>query len=78
MGIFDKLRASRQTAFIKINPHDCVACWKCVKSCPKEVLGKVDFLGHRHVKISNGDACIGCMKCVGVCPEDCITKIADR
>ena len=77
MGILDKLRARRQTAYIKINAHHCVACWKCVKSCPKSVLGKVDFLGHRHVKIVAADACIGCLKCVNRCPHGCITSLAN-
>lgn len=74
MGLFDKLRARRQTKFIHIDPHNCVACWKCVKSCPRDVLGKVNFLGHRHAKIVNAEACIGCMKCVRICPKDCLLK----
>lgn len=76
MGIFTKLRARRQTKFISINPRNCVACWECVESCPKNVLGKIDFLGHRHVKISNAPACIGCFKCVKTCPHGCINKIS--
>ena len=75
MGIIDRLRARRQTKFISIDPHECIACWRCVETCPKDVLGKIDFLGHRHVKIKNGEACIGCMKCMHICPKDCIRKV---
>ena len=74
MGIIDKLRARRQTEFISIDPYDCIACWQCVEACPKDVLGKVDILGHRHIKVKNGDACIGCLKCVRICPKGCIRK----
>ncbi|MBD5234066.1 MAG: ferredoxin family protein [Bacteroidales bacterium] len=72
MGIIDRIRARMRTKFININPHNCVACWKCMEACPKNVLGKIEFLGHRHVRISNGAACIGCKKCVRTCPEGCI------
>ncbi len=49
----------------------CIACWECVAVCPKDGLSKIDFLGHRYVKISNGKVCIGCMKCVRTCPNKC-------
>ena len=58
------------TAFLTANPvHDCIACWKCVESCPRDVLGKVRMLWHRHVKLRHPENCIGCGKCVGVCPQ---------
>jgi ferredoxin len=31
------------------------------------VLGKVDFLGHRHAKIRAAEDCNGCGACVKVC-----------
>ncbi|MDE6315675.1 MAG: 4Fe-4S binding protein [Muribaculaceae bacterium] len=72
MGIIDKLRAyHHQTKYIRLSPRECIACWECVKSCPKGVLGKIDFLGHRHVKISDSKNCVGCMKCVRICPKNC-------
>lgn len=71
MGIIDRQKARRQTKFITINPHDCIACWECVNFCPKGVLDKIDFLGHRHVKVINTEQCIGCMKCVKTCPRKC-------
>ncbi len=67
MGIFDKLRDSHMTAYIIINTRNCVGCWDCFNACPKQVFGKIDFLGHRHIKIKNASGCIGCNKCVQVC-----------
>lgn len=75
MGIFDKLRDRRQKAYIATNPHNCVACWDCFNACPKHVFGKVDILGHRHIKIKHASDCIGCGKCVRVCQHGAITKI---
>lgn len=49
--------------------RDCIACWQCVGVCPGNVLGKVSFLWHRHVKVIAPDRCIGCGKCVAVCPK---------
>ena len=63
------------TPYILLNPHICKACWKCVKLCPRSVIGKVDFLIHKHAKIKKADACIGCMKCFNVCEYKAIYKI---
>ena len=78
MKIIDRLRLRNQTAFIRIDTHNCVACWRCIEACPKEVLGKIDFIGHRHVKIKNGKLCIGCMKCVRTCPHNAIIPLRDK
>ena len=75
MMLFSKLKKRMATPFIAINPRDCIACWECVEACPKDVLGKVDFLGHRHVKIVNADACIGCNKCIRICPKGVFTSL---
>lgn len=53
MGIIEKLRNRHKTAYIAINSHKCVACWACYDICPKQVFGKIDFLGHRHIKIKD-------------------------
>ncbi len=74
MGIFDKLRSCKQTAYISINAHNCVACWHCYNACPKQVFGKVDVLGHRHIRIKKAADCIGCMKCVQVCQHSAIQE----
>lgn len=60
---------STATKFITMNPRHCVACWECVEKCPKQVIGKVGFLWHRHVAFKDADACIGCDKCVRTCPN---------
>jgi len=63
------------TPYILLNPHKCNACWKCIEQCPKEVIGKINLLVHKHVKIKNARACIGCLKCVKACEFDAIYKI---
>lgn len=62
------------TKYVAINPRRCVACWKCVKKCPKGVIGKVGFLWHKHVVFKDADACIGCNKCVETCPHGVFFK----
>ena len=57
-----------------MNPRRCMACWKCVEKCPKKVIGKTGFLGHRHVIFENADACIGCNKCIKTCPQGVFFK----
>lgn len=57
------------TDYVAINPSRCVACWKCVEQCPKNVVGKIEILWHRHVVFRNPDACIGCRKCIKTCPH---------
>lgn len=59
-----------QTKYVAMNPSHCVACWKCVEACPKNVIGEVGFLWHKHAAFSEADACIGCKKCVKVCPHE--------
>jgi 2-oxoglutarate ferredoxin oxidoreductase subunit delta len=63
-----------QTQFIKLDTGKCKACWKCIESCNKKVIGKIDFLGHRHAKINNADKCAGCLKCLKVCIYGAYTK----
>ena len=57
-----------------MNPRRCMACWKCVEKCPKKVIGKTGFLGHRHVIFENADACIGCNKCIKTCLQGVFFK----
>ncbi|MDR2847529.1 MAG: 4Fe-4S binding protein [Bacteroidales bacterium] len=61
---------------ILINHHQCKACWKCLDACPQKVLGKVNFLWHKHAKMSHPDKCIGCLKCVKTCPHGAIIPIS--
>lgn len=58
-----------ETRFVCANPRNCVACMKCSDACPKNVIGRVGFLWHKHIVFKNPGACIGCKKCVKVCPQ---------
>ena len=59
------------TEFIDFIPKGCISCWKCVEACPKNVIGKIEVLFHRHAILVDADACIGCKKCVKACPQHC-------
>lgn len=57
------------TKYVAMNPSHCVAYWECVEQCPKNVIGKVGFLWHKHAAFQDADACIGCKKCIKACPH---------
>ena len=57
-----------------MDPRRCVACWECVDNCPKDVIGKVGFLWHKHAVFQNADSCIGCNKCIKTCPHGVFFK----
>lgn len=57
------------TRYVAMNPSLCVACWKCVEQCPKNAIGKVEFLWHKHAVFQDADACIGCKKCIKTCMQ---------
>lgn len=63
------------TDFIKIHPDNCIGCWRCIRKCPANVIGKVGFLWHKHAVIINAEACIGCENCINACPRNCYYKI---
>ncbi|HBC94978.1 MAG TPA: ferredoxin family protein [Pelotomaculum sp.] len=67
--------ARHGTAYIAVNTRLCQACWKCVAACPKGVLGKMDFIFHRHVRLINPGNCTGCLACVKSCPEGAIISL---
>ncbi len=64
------------TPFISLDTGTCKACWKCVDTCSKEVIGTVDFLGHRHARLAAPERCAGCLQCVTACPSGAITRAA--
>lgn len=66
---------SHKTDFIQINTHACQACWSCIDACPRQVLGKVEFFSHRHVRIDHAERCQGCEACIRACPEQAITSL---
>jgi len=57
------------TGHVWVNSRTCTACWACIEACPHKVLGKVDFLGHRHVVLKKNENCTGCKKCIKTCPH---------
>ena len=65
----------KRTAFISADPGKCIACWKCIGICPGQVIGKVQFLGHKHIVIRNSGACAGCKKCVETCPQQVFSEV---
>lgn len=60
-------RKHKRTPFIQLDTRKCKACWKCIKDCTNQVIGKVDFAYHKHALILQSDACTGCLKCINVC-----------
>ncbi len=60
-------REHTRTSFIQLDTQKCKACWKCIKNCPNQVIGKVDFFMHKHALIVNPDACTGCLSCISIC-----------
>jgi len=60
-------REHTQTAYVKIDMRKCEACWKCLGSCPSQVIDKIDLPWHKHALIIKQDACTGCMNCFNIC-----------
>lgn len=67
----------------RINPALCRGCGKCVKACPKGIIGLFDGSTRGIVRCASHDkgavvrkactaGCIGCMKCTKVCTHDAI------
>jgi 2-oxoglutarate ferredoxin oxidoreductase subunit delta len=71
----EKRLSKIKTAHILINPKQCDACWKCIETCPNDVIGKVSFLWHKHIVIQNGDSCSGCKKCIKTCSNEVFFSI---
>ncbi|MGS0763400.1 4Fe-4S dicluster domain-containing protein [Syntrophomonas curvata] len=67
----------KSTDHIMINIEKCVACGKCIEACPKEVLGKVNVIFHKHAHIDKTEQCVGCLKCVKACPQNAIISRRD-
>ena len=68
----------------KVDVDKCVACGKCVSTCPKKIIERVPYKQAVLVACRNQDkgavtrkicdvGCIGCMKCAKACPKQAIT-----
>lgn len=67
-------RAHCGTAWVWLDTEKCEACWKCISSCPNQVIGRVNLPWHKHARFVNREVCAGCMKCVQVCRAKAITQ----
>ncbi|MBI5545457.1 MAG: 4Fe-4S binding protein [Deltaproteobacteria bacterium] len=61
-----------RTAHIRIDLARCAACGRCAEACPREVLGMISVLRHRHVHVDRADECRGCQACVAACAQKAI------
>ena len=68
----------KQTKYVALDTHRCVACWQCVGKCPKQVIGRVSVLWHRHVVFAHPEACIGCRRCVKICPQGAFSVVSQE
>lgn len=71
----EKTMIGNRTEYVRFDSGKCKACWKCIEACPKDVLGKINILIHKHVKIVSREHCIGCLKCVKICDHRAIIPI---
>lgn len=68
----------RGTEYIELNTRNCEACWECVEACPNQVLGKLQVLSHKHVRVVNADNCAGCGLCAFACEHDAIRLLYEE
>ena len=69
-----KKNSKTHTEYVWAYHHNCIACWECIEACPKQVIGKVSFLWHKHIVFRNSENCNGCKKCIKTCPHDVFVK----
>lgn len=64
-----------------LNQESCIACGRCYKVCPRDVLTLVDSdeiededeSALAKMMIKDADDCIGCGACGRMCPRKCFT-----
>ncbi|MDR1895640.1 MAG: 4Fe-4S binding protein [Prevotellaceae bacterium] len=54
--------------YVQLDTGKCKACWKCQEVCPRQVIGKINIIIHKHALMKRKADCIGCLKCVEICP----------
>jgi len=47
------------TRFVEFDSHQCQACWSCIDACPKQVIGKVSVLWHKHAALRRAKTASG-------------------
>jgi len=67
-----------KTQYIRLNTRLCKACWDCMAACRNNVIGRIDFLSHKHAHIKNAGNCKGCMACVRACRQKAILPLAQE
>lgn len=70
------ISSNTKTLFVKLDTKKCQACWKCLESCPTNVIGKIDLPCHKHAIIDHPDDCSGCLTCTEICPSGAISEIS--
>ena len=78
MKLYGPFHRSHMTRYILVRTGLCEACWDCLAVCPNQVLGKLEFGPHRHIRISAGENCKGCKKCVQACPQHAIEYVYQK
>jgi len=63
------------TGYVRLDTRSCKACWECIEACPQGVIGKIEILFHRHVRIIHAERCKGCLVCVKTCPHSAIVAV---
>jgi len=64
-----------QNSIIYLNTRKCKACWDCISNCPQNVLGRVNFLFHKHAIVVDSSKCAGCGKCMSKCASGAISIV---
>jgi len=63
----------RQTRFVRLNTHNCKACWSCIIACRQGVIGKVNIIIHKHAIFRRPELCRGCQLCAKACDNNAIS-----
>jgi 2-oxoglutarate ferredoxin oxidoreductase subunit delta len=69
-------REYARTKYIQLDTRKCKACWKCLDSCPNNVIGRINLPFHKHARIINSINCKGCLKCLNVCESNALSKVS--
>ncbi len=65
-------KTKQYTDKVKIDTEKCIACGRCVESCPMKNLN----IENNTAKAGNG--CTMCYRCINICPKQAITLLGKR